>query len=174
MAIWPFKRSRAETDAERLLAAVTQISRQPSLYGPDRIPDTMEGRFESVTLHASLALIRIGPGADYGPLAQTFTDQLFRSLDAGLREAGVGDLAVPRRMHKLAGAFQGRYATYRAALAAEDPSVLIDAIERNVTGESRAAFAPILAAYIGETARAQAGAPLESLFRLDGWRPAPS
>lgn len=174
MAVWPFRRTRDEEDAARLLAAVTQVSRQPGLFEAGRIADTLEGRFESATLHASLALIRISAaGPERAALAQAFTDQLFRLFDSGLREAGVGDVAVPKRMHKLAGAFQGRFAAYRDALAASDEAVLAEAVARNVLGAARAAYAPALAAYAAQTARAQAEAPVEALFRLDGWRPAP-
>ena len=53
MPIWPFHRSRADEDAESLLAAVTQASRRPALFGEGRIPDTLEGRFELMTVHGA-------------------------------------------------------------------------------------------------------------------------
>src|SRR5687768_56804 len=102
MAIWPFRPSRASQDAERLLEAVTAASRRPALFAPGRIPDTLEGRFEMLSLSAALAMLRLRADAGAAPLAQSFADRLFRSIDAGLREAGVGDTAVPKRMQKLA------------------------------------------------------------------------
>ncbi|MEZ6021914.1 MAG: ubiquinol-cytochrome C chaperone family protein [Hyphomonadaceae bacterium] len=57
-------------------------------------------------------------------MAQAFTDTLFRFFDAGLREAGVGDLTVPKRMHKLAASFYGRLNAYVAAIEAEDRPAL--------------------------------------------------
>jgi cytochrome b pre-mRNA-processing protein 3 len=168
--IWPFRPSRAETDADRLLSAITQISRQPSFYGPDRVPDTLEGRFELMTLHAALALIRLKVEAGAEPLAQDFTDKLFRQFDGGLREAGVGDLSVPKRMRKLAGSFYGRLDAYSDPLAKEDRAALGDALVRNMTAQ---AFAPALAAYAFEAKSGQAAAPVQNLMRLDGWPTAP-
>src|SRR5262245_29059216 len=130
MPIWPFQRSRADEDAERLLAAVTDASRRPAFFGEDRVGDTLEGRFELMTIHGALALIRLQGEPDAEPLAQAFADHLFSMFDAGLREAAVGDTAVPKRMHKLAGDFYGRLDAYGAALS--DPSALEAALARNI------------------------------------------
>jgi cytochrome b pre-mRNA-processing protein 3 len=116
MAIWPFQPSRADRDAQRLLAAVMQASRRPALFAPGRIADTLEGRFEAVALYGALALIRLRADPGAAALGQEFTDRLFRALDSGLREAGVGDLVVPKRMRALAGAFYGRLDAYGAAI----------------------------------------------------------
>jgi cytochrome b pre-mRNA-processing protein 3 len=170
MAIWPFQPSRASQDADRLLAAVTEASRRPSLFGPGRIPDTLEGRFEAVTLYAALALIRLRTEASAGPLAQAFTDKLFRSLDAGLREAGVGDLTVPKRMHALAGSFYGRVESYGRAIGAGDSGDLAAALGRNIFADEGHAFAPTLAAHAAVVSRAQAQASVDALFSSSGWR----
>ena len=92
----------------RLLEAVTEASRRPALFAAGRIPDTLEGRFEAMALYGSLALIRLRADAGAAPLAQCFADKLFRTFDAGLREEGVGDLAVPKRMQKLAAPYASR------------------------------------------------------------------
>jgi cytochrome b pre-mRNA-processing protein 3 len=169
MPIWPFSRSRAAEDAERLLEAVQAASRRPAFFGPGRVADTLEGRFELVALNAALALIRLKaePGAE--PLAQDFTDRLFKSFDAGLREAAVGDLSVPKRMRRLAGDFYGRANAYGEAVAARDAAALCAAIARNVVTPDAAAFAERLAAYAERTASQQAGAPLDSLLTPQGW-----
>jgi cytochrome b pre-mRNA-processing protein 3 len=170
MAIWPFTPSRAKKDADRLLIAVTEASRRPALFGPGRIPDTMEGRFEAMVLNGALALIRLRtePGAE--PLAQSFTDKLFLLFDAGLREAGVGDLTVPKRMRALAGSFYGRLDAYAAPIAASDAAALAAALSRNVVGDSP--FAAGLAGHVLASAQAQSQTPLEALFEPAGW-PAP-
>ncbi len=172
MAIWPFRRSQANTDASRLLTAVQSASRRPALFGDGRISDTLEGRFELVALNAALALIRLRADPQAAPLAQEFTDRLFSSIDAGLREAGVGDTAVPKRMRKLAGDFYGRLDAYSSALATGDGPAMAAALTRNVFRADAHAFAPVLARYAEATARAQAAAPVEALFGPDGW-PAP-
>jgi len=172
MALWPFS-SRARRDAEQLLDAVTAASRQPALFGGDRAPDTLQGRFEVVTLHAALALLRLRAEPALEPLAQEFVDQLFRHFDAGLREDGVGDLAVPRRIRKFAGAFYGRAGAYTEAIQAEDAAALAAAFVRNVPLQD-GPFAQALAAYALDTARQQAEAPFQALFEAGGWRMAPS
>lgn len=171
MAIWPFRPSRAGQDAESLLAAVTAASRQPSLYGIGKVSDTLQGRFELMTLHAALVLIRLRAEPAAGPLAQAFTDKLFRFFDAGLREDGVGDLTVPKRMQALAGAFYGRVEAYGAALdAGGDP--LQQAIGRNVLGDEMAAFAAPLAAHAKSLTARLASVPVGALWSAEAWTPA--
>ena len=172
MGIWPFRRSRADEDAERLLSTVVQIARQPSFYGAGRAPDTLEGRLELMTLHASLALLRLKAEAGLGPLAQVFTDKLFRSFDAGLREAGVGDLTVPKKMRKIASEFYGRLSAYAQAIEAHDQGALGVALTRN--GAADQGFSQILAAYVIAGAQVQASRPAADLMRLDGWPSAPN
>lgn len=169
MPVWPFKRSQADLDAERLLAAVTQASRQPALFGEGRIPDTLEGRFELLTLNASLALIRLRAATGAETLAQSFTDKLFRHFDAGLREDGVGDLIVPKKMHKLAGSFYGRLDAYAAALGGGDPEALAAAVGRNVLGDAAHPFAATLADYVRSVSGRQGKSELDALFSMQGW-----
>lgn len=176
MTGWPFKRSRAKADAERLISAVIQIARQPNFYGEGRIPDTLEGRLEAMMLHAALAMIRLGREETLAPLAQDFADVLFSHFDSGLREAAVGDLAVPKRVHKIASAFYGRLEAYSRALAADDREGLSGALARNALNAEPGAspFAPQLAAYAAETVRIHAEGDVDRLFRLDGWAAAPA
>lgn len=167
MGIWPFRRSRAQIDAERLLDAVTAVGRNPALFRAGRVPDTLEGRFEAMTLFSALALVRLQREPDLEPLAQAFTDKLFRHFDAGLREAGTSDTAVSKRMHKLASFFYGRLEAYAAALQSGDASALGEAIARNTQAVD---IAPI-AAYALELAAVQQSQPTSALLQLDGWPP---
>lgn len=169
MGLWPFRRSRAQEDAARLLSAVIRVGRQPAFYGAGRAPDTLEGRFELMALHAWLALTRLKATPDLQPLAQAFTDKLFRHFDAGLREAAVGDLAVPKRIRKMAGSFYGRVQAYDEALSRGEE--LAAALARNIGVEP--AFAADLAGYVRACVSKQAEASHEALSRLDGWSRAP-
>lgn len=169
MPIWPFQRSRADIDAARLLTAVTAASRRSDLFGAGRVPDTLEGRFEFMTLNASLALVRLRDDPGLAPLSQAFTDQLFRQFDAGLREEGVGDTSVPKRMRTMAAAFYGRLSAYAAALGNRDQAALAAAIGRNILGAESHAFAPALAALALATTERQAQAPVDALFAPESW-----
>ncbi len=117
---------------DRLHEAVVVAARRPVFYAELGVPDTLEGRFDCVALHATLVVRRLralpDPASD---LAQDFVDALFTNFDRALRELGVGDLAVPKRMKTLAAAFLGRAKAYEAALAADD-AVLAETLARNV------------------------------------------
>lgn len=167
MSIWSFHRSRVDVDAETLLAAVTAASRRPEFFGQGRVPDTIEGRFEMMSVNGTLALIRVEGEPDVRPLAQAFTDKFFRFFDAGLREAGVSDTAVPRRMSKMAGSFYGRLAAYGSALS--EPAALESALARNVWRLDAHPFASVLARYVATTAQVQASAPISAMFTVEGW-----
>jgi cytochrome b pre-mRNA-processing protein 3 len=167
MPAWPFSPSHPRTDAVLLLHQVTTASRNPALFGEGRVPDTLDGRFELVALHAALALVRLRQAPEAGALAQGFVDALFRHLDSGLREDGVGDLAVPKRVHKLAGAFYGRADAYAAALGA-DANALQSALTRNVLAGP--AFAEALTPYVRTLAATQADLPWQALLTEEGWR----
>lgn len=106
---------------EALHRRVAEAARAPALYARLGVPDTVEGRFECLALHLVLVLRRLRrlppPAKD---VAQDLVDAFFRHLDASLREMGVGDMGVPKRMKKLAQAFYGRAASYDAALDSAD------------------------------------------------------
>lgn len=168
MSIWPFRRNQAHADAELLLAAIVAASRRPGFYGAGKVPDTLEGRFELLTLHASLALTRLQAAPEAESLAQAFTDKLFRHIDSGLREAGVGDLIVPKRMRRLAGDFYGRLGAYAGALG--NPAALAEALRRNLLGPAgEPGFDAKVAAYAARLAALQGGAPVSGLLEPKGW-----
>jgi cytochrome b pre-mRNA-processing protein 3 len=166
MRAWPFSPSRLSKDAGVLLHQVMTASRNPALFGEGRVGDTLDGRFELVALHAVVALVRLRQAPEADALAQAFVDALFRHLDSGLREDGVGDLAVPKRVHRLAGAFYGRADAYAEALGA-DASALQGALTRNIPTGS--AFAEALTRYVRALAATQADLPWQALLTEAGW-----
>lgn len=142
----PFRRDPRKTVIALLYERVANASREPGLYADLGVPDTLEGRFEALSLHMIIALRVLrdlpSPADDVG---RDLTDAFFRDLDASLREMGVGDTAVPKRMKKLGEAFYGRARAYDAPLSAGDETALALALGRNVTGSE--APAPALARY---------------------------
>ena len=139
-------------------------SRRPALFGAGGFPDTLEGRFEAMTLNGGLALMRLQKEPGLATLAQVFTDALFSHFDAGLREAGVGDTTVPKRMRAMAGSFYGRLDAYSRAVA---EGGLEDALQRNAG--LAADFAARLAVHVRQTAERQSAAPVEDLMSAAGW-----
>lgn len=124
-------------------------ARRPGLFLPPyEVPDTFDGRFDLLVLFTVLVLHRLERLPAPGPeVAQELADAVFAHLDADLREMGVGDLGVPKRMKKLAEAFSGRSAAYREALTKEGPAFAA-AVARNTYGrEGPDTRADALAAY---------------------------
>ena len=136
-----FRGRRNASVIERLHADIVAASRDPVLFTDYGIADTIDGRFESVALHAALALRRLKQLPEPGPeIAQDLADALFRHFDAGLREMGVSDTGVPGRMRDLAEAFLGRANAYTEALAqagAARHAALAAALSRNVFADAQ-------------------------------------
>lgn len=141
-----FRRSPSEAVVRRLYGALVEAARRPALYAAIGVPDTFEGRFESLTLHAALVLRRLQAGEPPGPaLAQDLVDTTFAHFDRTLREMGVGDTSVPKRMKQMAEAFYGRCNAYEQALA-EDETALVATLARNTGAGDAEALARYVAA----------------------------
>ncbi|MFJ5370886.1 ubiquinol-cytochrome C chaperone family protein, partial [Bosea sp. CER48] len=128
------KRDQRRAPVDALFARIAEASRQPALYLAGGIPDSFEGRFESLALHILLVLRRLRelppPASD---LAQDLVDTCFAYLELGFRNGGVSDVAVPKRMKKIGQMFYGRVQAYEAALAAPGLDALAEALQRNAS-----------------------------------------
>jgi cytochrome b pre-mRNA-processing protein 3 len=146
-----FRNKVRESNAERVYSEITAQARQPFLYIDLEVPDTVEGRFDMMVLHVFLVLRRLADaGAPLVADAQAVCDRFFTEMDRALREMGVGDLTVPKRMKSIGELYAGCSAAYAAGLAEHTDEVLIAALSRNVydlPGEI-SPFAPGLAAYV--------------------------
>ncbi len=97
------------------------------------VPDTLDGRFDLVGVHVALLIRTLRRLPPPGPaLAQAVFDAMFSDMDINLRELGVSDLAVGKRVRAMWEAFHGRAAAYEAALDADDQPALAAALARNV------------------------------------------
>ena len=121
-----------------------ELARERAWYADCGIADTVEGRFDAITLVLSLVLLRMEGAEALKAPSVRLTELFVDDMDGQLREAGVGDMVVGKRIGKLVSAMGGRLGAYRAALAETDDAALIAALERNVTlveGADRAALA---------------------------------
>ena len=150
----------------RLYAAAVAQARQPGLYQALGGADTAEGRFELYTLHVVLLLHRLkGQGAQAAETGQALFDAYIRGLDDALREMGVGDLSVGKKMRKLGEAFYGRAKAYDRALEAlPDLDPLAAVIGRTTT--TMGDDARPMVDYAVKANRSLGGQPLQTL--LDG------
>jgi cytochrome b pre-mRNA-processing protein 3 len=130
-----FRRRRppAEEFAAALYARTAERARAPELFEGCGIPDTLDGRFDALALHAALVVDRLQREPDGEALAQAYFDAMFRHLDLTLREIGVQDLGVGRRIKIMAEGFHGRALAYREALEGGEP-MLGEALRRNAYG----------------------------------------
>jgi cytochrome b pre-mRNA-processing protein 3 len=159
-----FRRRRPDplqAAAERLHDALVERVRMPVFYTAQRVPDTFEGRFDLLVLHVAIVLRALARhGADGQALSQALVDTMFARFDVAMRELGVSDMGVPKRMKRLAEAFKGRTAAYHLALDAQDQDALAAAIGRNVLSD--AADGAPLAAYAVRVNAALDGTPVET------------
>ncbi|ATU92070.1 ubiquinol-cytochrome C chaperone family protein [Phyllobacterium zundukense] len=120
-----------------LYDAIVAAARQPYFYSDLDVPDSPLGRYEMLSLHVFLFMRRIkGRTPALKSIGQEVTDEFFRDVDHSLRELGIGDSGVPKRMKKLARMFYGRIESYDKALASNDYSALVAALARNVRPDS--------------------------------------
>jgi len=129
----PFRRSRTEEAALRLYKCIVTQARRPEFYLRCGVADTPDGRFDMIALHTYVVLRRLRADRDTASdLAQALFDLMFTDMDQNLREMGVGDIGISRRIKAMAQGFYGRMAAYDAGLDGGDPQVLTGALLRNL------------------------------------------
>lgn len=128
-----FSRKSTKYNAEALYIRVVRQSRKPVFYEEYGVADTIDGRFDMIILHVFLVLRRLKvEGEPTDSLGQALFDAMFVNMDSSLREMGVGDLSVGKRIKRMATAFYGRVEAYDAPLIAGDRAALSDALARNL------------------------------------------
>ena len=149
MAFPLFRRTDSGGTIASLYGAIVAQARQPFFYTTCGVPDTAEGRFEMIVLHVALFFRRVRTeGASGRALGQELFDRFCNDMESNLREMGVSDAGVPKKMRSVGEAFYGRAAAYEGALQSADRGALAIAVARNVLGDE-SADADRLAGYIG-------------------------
>lgn len=125
-------------EAQRpLYNQIVAHARQPHWYLDGGVPDTINGRFEMVSALLALTLIRLESDPQQAQAMAFLTEIFVDDMDAQLREFGVGDMVVGKRVGKLMGAFGGRLGAYRGALSdGAEPAKLADAVRRNLYADA--------------------------------------
>jgi len=161
-----FRKDPAVEAAAALFAGAVNQARLPVFYETFAVPDTSEGRFELLAMHVYLVLRRLkGAGATPDRLAQRVLDAFFANLDGSLREMGVGDLSVGKKIRALAEAFYGRARAYEMGLGdGAAPSDLAAAVSRNVYERAEAEMGAALARYLREAAANVEAQPLSRIM----------
>lgn len=119
--------------AAQLYLTLVEQARHPDFYARWGVPDTTTGRFDLIALHAFLVMHRLKAAGTAGQdMSQALFDYMFADMDLSLREMGVGDLSVGKKIKKMAEGFNGRAMAFEEALG--DPSPLREALTRNLFG----------------------------------------
>jgi cytochrome b pre-mRNA-processing protein 3 len=163
------RRKPHERQGFELYGQAVRAARHPDFFASYQVPDTLDGRFDLVGLQVSLLIRRLHRDADPrgAALAQAVFDAMFADMDFNLREMGVGDMSIARRMKAMWEAFHGRAQAYEIALTANDRPALALALARNVwrgTVEEGAAGPVALARHAFATEAALATQSLEDLL----------
>jgi cytochrome b pre-mRNA-processing protein 3 len=149
--LWPFNhfmkpRAPLRGTIEAIYGMIVTQSREPLFYRTLEVPDTVNGRFDLLLLHLWLVLRRLKLAQGGPALSQALFDHFCSDMDDNLREMGVGDLTVPKKMQAFGEAFYGRTAAYDLALT-DGHEALAQALCKNILSGENIDKARQLAAY---------------------------
>jgi cytochrome b pre-mRNA-processing protein 3 len=163
-----FRQRPAERAGKTLYLRAVEQARSPALYTELAAPDTVEGRFELYSLHVYLLLERLkGQGEQAAETAQVLFDAYAKALDDALREMGVGDLSVGKKMRKLGEAFFGRVKSYEDAFASLPDRTALEALLARTVYEGAETPPAALGDYVLRQRTHLAGRPLAALLAGD-------
>ena len=170
--------------------SIVKQARRPELYAHGCAPDNFDGRFDMMALHVHLVLRRMRAlGMGRSDIGQDLFDMFFKDMDQAMREAGVGDMGVGKKVQKMVEAFYGRATAYDGVLDAQDDnrpgenassaiSPIYDILSRNLYPD--AAISPqqeaglrALTAYALALEVHLAGLTLDDILSGQGFKAAP-
>ncbi len=176
--LWPFNhfskpRAPLRGTIDAIYGMIVTQAREPSFYRAFGVSDTVNGRFDLLLLHLWMVLRRFRSAQGAANFSQALFDRFCEDMDANLREMGVGDLTVPKRMQAFGEAFYGRAAAYDAAVAAGDEA-LAQALCKNVLNGEGMENARRLATYAKTTLVVLGGLDDTALLAAAWTFPAPA
>lgn len=128
-------RRRDDSSIRSVYRQIVAQARQPLFYTDLRVPDTSEGRFEMIVLHAFLVFHRLrNEGREAQTFAQQVFDLFFQDMDQSMRELGIGDEGVRRRIRSMTESFYGRSSSYSEGLVTGNRKALSEALLKNIYG----------------------------------------
>lgn len=152
-----FRKSPSSDAVHAVYSAIVAQSRQPAFYAEWGVPDTVTGRFDMISLHLVLLFRRLrADKKDGAAFSQAVFDLFFLDMDRSLREMGVSDIGVPKKIQKMGNLFYGLLGAVNEAMDAGDHARLVQALRRNLFDESDAAPVEQLAEYLERSDKALA------------------
>ena len=164
MLRWLSDRKHTQATALELYGSSVAQSRLPGFYRELCVADTFSGRFELVMLHVGLLLRRLTAEGDAGKeLGRVLVERMFAILDDDMREIGISDLSVAKKMQTAASSFYGRLKAYDAALAQPGGAALSETLTRNIpASEGKLLQAAPLSGYVRTVAESLSKQPFAS------------
>ena len=128
MGLLDFLKLRDKTASVRwAYVSIVKQARRPELYASGCAPDNFDGRFDMMALHVHLVLRRMRAlGLGRSDIGQDLFDMFFKDMDQAMREAGVGDMGVGKKVQKMVEAFYGRATAYDGVLDAQGDNAQVD------------------------------------------------
>ncbi len=166
--LWPFNRfgnssAPSRGTIETIYGMIVAQAREPAFYVGYNVRDTVNGRLDLLILHLWLVLRRLRNDPEGAGVSQALFDRFCADMDANLREMGVGDLTVPKRMQAFGEAFYGRSTAYDLAIDS-GAGDLAQALSRNVLDGAFPDSARRLADYVMAVSSLLENAPVASIL----------
>jgi cytochrome b pre-mRNA-processing protein 3 len=160
------KQNEIETQSFDLYCNLVEAARNPDLFIKYDIADTVDGRFDCISLHLGLFVRRLENEEGTKDLLETVLSAFISDMDRNLREMGVGDLSVGKQVKKMASAYQGRFVAYSKALDAQDKEALKNSLVRNLYRDGDVDLKKLegMATYVLNYAAALTKTPTETLL----------
>lgn len=134
MFSWIRRRRQRKQTAQNIYDSIVAQARLPVFYDTLNVPDTLEGRFEILVVHVFLASEALqGAGDEEIELRRALVDLFAADMDATMRELGISDMRVPKKMRAISEALLDRMQSYRAVIDENDRSSLIDLLARHLS-----------------------------------------
>tara|TARA_R110001583_G_scaffold27985_7_gene99758 strand:+ start:32242 stop:32931 length:690 start_codon:yes stop_codon:yes gene_type:complete len=141
---WLKKKDRKQSAAFALYSALVSQARQPAFYTRLGVADTMEGRFDLILVHAFILFRRLKKDENSRELAQVIFDVMFADLDQNMREMGIGDVGILKRIRKMSESYHGRIVAYEEG-AQSGAIELAAALKRNLYADTEVTDAQLMA-----------------------------
>lgn len=155
-----FRKNTATAPVYAVYSAIVAQSRQPRFYAEWQVPDTVTGRFDMISLHLALLFRRLrAETGEQKEFSQAVFDLFFKDMDRSLREMGVGDLGVPKRIQKMGNIFFGLLAAMSEAMDRDDAEALQAVLSRNIFDGATGPHVVALADYLMAEDKALATQP---------------
>ena len=165
-----FRTRPRERLGQLLYEAAVRQARDPGFYTRLRVADRIDARFELYTLHVLLLVMRLRDEGERGAeTGQDLFNTYVSALDHALRELGVGDVSVGKKMRKLGEALYGRLAAYEAPLRNADAPALAAGLARNVYENEDPATGDALAAYAIDSRARLAAQTFDAVAAAPAW-----